>query len=140
MKRRSFISLSIASTLVLSSCASGYRKDGLLTGGGLKHSWTEDGVLEVRSRGNAYTSAQQTEEMKLLWAAERMQEKGFDEFHLVDENNQVVPIYSGTATSTISAGSGTIFRGNFKPGPSDEGGETIIVSNVIAKLGPKYIK
>lgn len=115
----------------LSGCATAYQAKGL--SGGYTEQRRSDFVYVVRFEGNGYTSAQQTEDMALLRAAELTTEKGFKYLTLLNESTDASRSSFTTPSNTTIRGN-VDSLGNYRARTRTTGGETFDVTTHTSRL------
>ncbi|MBQ3835358.1 MAG: hypothetical protein II816_07600 [Elusimicrobia bacterium] len=93
----------LVATIILSSCATSYKKASSPEGCGYYDSILQQDIYEVTFNGNEYTSSTKAHDYALLRAAETCLENGYTTFDIVNSNDK----------SKTSIGTYTNYNGSY---------------------------
>ena len=104
MKRLMIVAVVAA---LLMACATKYQARGFT--GGFEDARIDSNTFVISVRGNAFTSAERTELMALLRAAEVTSAAGFDYFVIIDEKNYAQTGVFTTPSTSTTTGTATAY-------------------------------
>jgi hypothetical protein len=99
---KSFLLL-LASTLVLTSCATTYQANGLT--GGFSETQLDEDLFTVRFAGNGYTSSERASDFALLRCADLAIQNNFPYFKIIDSQSNMKTSYIVTTDTNFNASS-----------------------------------